>query len=117
MGTAFGNHGPINYNGPNNWQGGVSGGANGNGNVITIGPSVPPGPSYSFNNFESTTTTIPQTSLEVFEELVGLIKLIELKLNLDPKDKNKDKWLESIMGRIQEEAINDTIQRLRALQL
>ena len=74
---------------------------------------------YTYQPGNATTITVSdsRTSLEVFEELVGLIKLIELKLNLDTKDGSKHKWLELIMGRIQEETINDTLHRLKALEL
>jgi len=108
-------------NGPNNWQGGL-------GNVgghFTYGPSnggyvgIGSNPPSQFPNWSvGTITNEPeQTSLEVFEELVGLIKLVELKLNLDHKDASKHKWLELVMGRIQEETINSTLKRLKALEL
>jgi len=101
--------------GPNNWQGNVMGN-------YSYGPAnggyVAP---MTFPNWNVSSVTVTgnqeQTSLEVFEELTGLIKLIELKLNLDPKDGSKHEWLEMVMGRIQEETINDTIQRLKALKL
>ena len=85
-------------------------------NVVTVSAGANPIMGSSNFNITSIGQTI-KTSLEVFEELVGLIKLIELKLNLDPKDDSKHKWLEMIMGRIQEETINNTIQRLKALKL
>lgn len=92
-----------------------------NGGTITIGPShaspnyhtIQPGTNF---NYDFTGPPI-KTSLEVFEEIVGLIRLLEAKLSLDPKDHDKDKWLEKVMGRIQEETLNDTIQRLRALKI
>lgn len=109
---------------PNNWQGG----ANGVVGNYTFGPSNPnvgyigmPNPGANFNWHTTNITGLAEdtmkTSLEVFEELVGLIKLVELKLNLDHKDDSKHKWLEMIMGRIQEETINDTLKRLKALEL
>jgi hypothetical protein len=58
-----------------------------------------------------------KTSLEVFEDLVGLIRQLEAQLGLNTKDVNKDRWLYTVMGRIQEDAINSTIQRLKALNL
>jgi hypothetical protein len=78
------------------------------------GIGASPGANWSFN---SVTTEAPATSLEVFEDLVGLIRQLEAQLGLNTKDVNKDRWLDTIMGRIQEEAINATIQRLKALKL
>lgn len=101
----------ITYPGSPNYGGGyvVGGSSNIGGWTPSIGS-----PNFNFN---SITVKEPQTPLQLFEDLVGLIKQLEERLSLDPKDKSKHAFLELIMGRIQEEVINDTIQRLKALKL
>jgi hypothetical protein len=82
-----------------------------NGNWITpnIGGSIGP-----------TTTIEPaetRTPLELFEALANHIQLLEKLLKLDTKDENKQKWLEKLMGLVQEHELNQTVKRLKALKI
>lgn len=96
-------------------QGVVYGG--GGVNIGGIGGGWQPSPNFNYNGTTTITVKEPQTALDLFEELIGLIGQLEDRLNLDPKDKSKHAYLELIMGRIQEDVINETIQRLKALKI
>lgn len=58
-----------------------------------------------------------KTPLELFEDLAGTIKLLETALKLNPKDADKHKWLDKIMGLVQEHELNEMTKRLKALNL
>jgi hypothetical protein len=82
-----------------------------------ITPNI--GGSGPFNNAWTTIGPVAdtRTPLELFEALANHIQLLEKALKLDTNDEHKQKWLEKLMGLVQEHELNETVKRLKALKI